>query len=90
VNIGMNFRQAYGLSIRDEMNLVPTFGQLDSELGGYDAASPVSRIAGDSYLHPPVLSRKPFRLSDSMVSAAPRFRFWIQEAGEKGRVNNQD
>ena len=57
VNVGMGAAQPNGLGIRNEMNFVIAFRQLQPQLGRDDAAAAVSRIAGDADFHV-----RPFRL----------------------------
>ena len=44
-------RQAEGLGVGDEVDLMPARGQPDPELGGDGAGTAVGRVAGDSDLH---------------------------------------
>ena len=51
VNVGMRFGEPDRLRVGNEVNLVSSLGQFDSQLGRDDSASAVSWITGDSYAH---------------------------------------
>jgi hypothetical protein len=84
MNVGMQFSQTDGLSVRDKVYFVAALGQFNSELGGDNSAASVGRIAGYSDLHPGPFSLASW-LSDSMVTGLVRFRFWDLVSGEPRR-----
>ena len=51
MNVGMRPSQTNGLSIRNEVNFVPTLGEFKSEFGGDNATATVSGITSDPDFH---------------------------------------
>jgi len=51
VDVRLRLRKPNGLSVGNEMDIVPAMGQLQAQFRGHHAAASVSGIAGDPDLH---------------------------------------